>query len=143
MREERQECSKLSEKAAKAFTSGKRSLQDLAGNSGFYLPPTPPPRQPLPPHPGQAAAAPARSGPLLPRRSPWAAGAVGSSGTYSSQLYRGRRVWAALGCWVPARVTIKRSLVSASFLGTKSVLLKGKREAKLVANTAPNLVEKG
>lgn len=130
-------------KLQKPLPQGRDHFRTWLGIQVFICHQHPPPRQPLPPHPGQAAAAPARSGPLLPRRSPWAAGAVGSSGTYSSQLYRGRRVWAALGCWVPARVTIKRSLVSASFLGTKSVLLKGKREAKLVANTAPNLVEKG
>lgn len=102
-----------------------------------FLSATNTPRQPVPPHSGQAAAAPAgrsrsaeQSGPLLPRRSPWTVGAVGSSGTYSSQLYRGHRVWAVLGCWAPSRVTIKRSLVSASFLGTKSIIkprfLKGK-----------------
>lgn len=89
---------KVKWKSYKSLCLGKRSLQNLAVNSGFYRPPTVPDSLSLPIPEWQQRR-------LLGWELHGVGDTIGGNRTYSAQLHQ----WALLGlCWVSFQVTINK-----------------------------------
>lgn len=121
---------KVKWKSYKGLCLGKRSLQNLAVNSGFYRPPTVPDSVSLP--------IPERQQGHLGWEAHGVGDTMGGNRTYSAHLYQG----ALLGlCWVSFQVNIEKKKNLKNIF--KSTFWKEKWDLKLRSNLALNSVEKG